>query len=158
MKGTRAGASHASIHWTGSGTVGGEAMVLESTTHGTGITHPGVWDLKSEIVRSYKLLDDHEEAGRKALGTIWTRLGTDYDYPGVIRFGLRMIARWIFGLRLKAADTSETLFCSELVARWLTELAKQTGKGPTQISPADTPPADLIPILESMGCFECASS
>jgi len=156
-KATNFPASHASIHIDGSGTLSGRTIVLEATGSGVGIVPGGWWHAKNKVVRAYKFAGD-QNVGAEAFRQIWDASNVPYDFLGIFWFALRLITRWIFGVNVSyASDSPQRLFCSELVARWLvalSELSLREGEVALSISPEDTAPGDLVPIIESMGMFE----
>jgi len=152
MEVTNFDASHASVHFLGSGTFAGQPLVLEATTHGVGITHGTRWHGKNLPIHAFELRCDGDKP-RGSLGRMWEYLGEDYDYRGVGYFAWRLFLKRCMGLNVRAPDTEDEMFCSELVARWYLELYDSLGRGKPEVRPEETSPSDLAAILEGDDLF-----
>jgi hypothetical protein len=147
-------ASHSSIHFEGRGTFKGGRLIFEATSHGVGLVHPSKWENHNRYVHVFRL-KQHEDDGYAALGEMWHELGASYDYSGVLGFGLRLMMRKWFGIRMKAHDTPDAMFCSELVARWLWKLGERASiHGHALLPPEETSPAGLYRELRRLPVFE----
>jgi hypothetical protein len=146
-------ASHASIHFHGSGTFAGQPLVFEATSHGIGITHGVLWHKKNLAVHAFQTLAEADMV-RASLGTMWEYLGEDYDYRGVGYFAWRLLLKRVFGKDVRAPDTTDEMFCSELVSRWYLHLYDALGREPPAVLPEETSPADLAALLDKDELFK----
>jgi len=149
---TRFKATHASIHIKGRGMFAGSRLIFESTSHGVSLVHPSTWDKNNRAVFAYEMVGENE-AGAVGLRETWKLLGADYDYLGLFHFGWRMLMDRIFGVKVDAPITQDTLFCSELVARWLNEVKTQLGIPLGTLRPDEVSPAGLSIELERSDLF-----
>lgn len=158
--GTRFDSSHAAICVMGEGWMKDQALVLESTSHGTTFVHAGVWDTNNKPMHIL-LLKEHEDVAKAALGRLLPKLGSGYDYKGAYGYGIRLLIYAWTGKLLRAQDTPDKMFCSELVARWVNDIRLETGVERLALLPDETTPAALYYQLKGSAWFEevsCASS
>jgi len=144
-------ATHASIHIKGRGMFSGSRLIFESTAHGVSLVHPSRWDAHNRAVYAFEMVSE-TEAGAIGLRETWKLLGADYDYLGLFHFGWRMLMDR-FGVKLDARISEDTLFCSELVARWLNEVKTQLGLPPGSLRPDEVSPAGLAAELGQSDLF-----
>lgn len=149
---TQFDATHASIHIKGRGMFAGSRLIFESTAAGVSLVHPSIWEKHNRAVYAYEMVGE-PEAGAIGLRETWKLLGADYDYLGLFHFGWRMLMDRIFGVKMDAPITQDTLFCSELVARWLNEVKAQLGIPLGTLRPDEVSPAGLSIELERSDLF-----
>jgi len=157
--GTDFDASHASLHAVGMGLLRGHALVLEAVGSGVALHHSRHWLEHYRVVHKHELQAEHWDAGRDAWSwTADTYLDGKYDFIGLWAFAARVLMKKV-GLKPRPVhESSNKLFCSELVARWLDRTLEILGRPALEKRPDDTSPADLIPLMESTGLFEAVVS
>jgi hypothetical protein len=147
-------ASHATLHVVGHGLLKDSWLVFEATgSRGVSVVHQDVWYEKNEAVRVYELVEN-ADSGREALGNVWRLMGHRYDFAGLLYFGLRLLLRRAFRLKLPAMLSPDVLFCSELVTKWLESLMAAVNCPLELKDPDDTTPKDLDKLLSESCMFE----
>lgn len=120
--------SHASIHFDGDGVAfGGRRWVYEAVGHGVRLCPVERWR-KTNRVR-YEILFRDTETARSALAVAMHELGSGYDFAGVARFAVYLLARKIHAGSANwiCRSTPDTLFCSEAVLRVVQVAASLSG-------------------------------
>jgi hypothetical protein len=82
-------------------------------------------------------------------------MGEDYDLYGLFHFGFRLLLNRLFGTKLTPPRSDRKIFCSELVARWLTHVGEITAiEEFIELVPDAVSPSDLDRLLTASDLFE----
>lgn len=146
-------ASHATVHFLGTGMLSERRLILEASgQHGVSLIAGERWLERNQPVYSFRLTN--EAAGQCALAIIWGRLGgLDYDYIGLWHSGYRFLMARI-GIRPRAPRSPKKLFCTELVARWLEIVFEQVGTAQMALRPDEVAPKHLYQELAKRDLFK----